>query len=257
MKTLTHSLLMTQRHLRALLRQPVYIAFTLVQPVIWLVLYGQLFQRVVELRGFNAASYISFLTPGIVIMTALTSGSWNGMSIVDEIDLGVMDRFLVSPASRFALIAGRLISLGVVAVIQSLLLLTLGLALGARFGDRPAGAGVLFLCAMLLAAGFGALSNALALAVPKRESIIAASHFILMPLTFLSPVFMATDVMPGWIRSFAVFNPVGWSVEASRDALGYDLHWPFILTRIALLAAFALACALLATRSFRAYQRAA
>ena len=67
MTVLLHSWLMTGRQLRGLVRQPWYIAFTLVQPVIWLLLYGQLFKRVVELPGFNAASYISFLTPGIVL----------------------------------------------------------------------------------------------------------------------------------------------------------------------------------------------
>jgi ABC-2 type transport system permease protein len=82
MTLITHSYYMAIRQLRALIRQPWYVAFTLVQPIIWLVLYGQLFKRVVELPGFNASSYVSFLTPGVIVMSALFAGGWNGMSII-------------------------------------------------------------------------------------------------------------------------------------------------------------------------------
>ena len=67
---LRHSWYLTLRHLRALPRQPWYVAITLVQPIIWLLLFGALFKRVVEIPGFGAASYIAFLTPGVVVMTA-------------------------------------------------------------------------------------------------------------------------------------------------------------------------------------------
>jgi ABC-2 type transport system permease protein len=99
---------MTVRHLRGLLRQPWWIAISLAQPVTYLVLYGQLFKRIVELPGFAATSYMTFVTPGIVIMMSIFGGGWNGMGIIMELDNGVMDRFLVSPVSRFAIIAGPL-----------------------------------------------------------------------------------------------------------------------------------------------------
>jgi ABC-2 type transport system permease protein len=110
---------------------------------------------------------------------------------------------------------------------------------------------------MLLAAPFAALSNALALLVRKPESVIGASNFILMPLMFLSPILMAKNVMPDWIRSVSRFNPVNWSVEAAREALGEHTDWNFVLLRIGCLLAFAAISAALATRAFRAYQRSA
>jgi ABC-2 type transport system permease protein len=255
MTTLMHLLFLTQRQLRALLRQPWYIAFTIVQPVIWLVLYGQLFQRVVELPGFHGESYISFLTPGVIIMTALFSGGWNGMGTIVEIERGVMDRFLVSPASRVALIGGRLAALAVVSIVQSVLLIALGLLLGARLGGGALGVATLLAGGVLLAVPFGALSNALALTVRKQESVIGASNFLLLPLTFLSPVYMAKDLMPGWIRTVTRFNPVTWSVDAAREALKPQADWAAVLARIACLVLFALASAALATRAFRTYQR--
>jgi ABC-2 type transport system permease protein len=110
---------------------------------------------------------------------------------------------------------------------------------------------------MLLAAPFAALSNALALLVRKPESVIGASNFILMPLMFLSPILMAKNVMPDWIRSVSRFNPVNWSVEAAREALAEHTDWNFVLLRIGCLLAFAAISAALATRAFRAYQRSA
>ncbi len=254
MRTLQHCLWMAERQIRGLLRQPWYIAFTLVQPIMWLLLYGQLFKRVVELPGFDASSYISFLTPGVVIMTALFSAGWQGMGMIGDIDRGTLDRFLVSPVSRVALIGGRLISMAVVNTIQTIILLVLGFIMGARFQGGLSGILVLLVCAVLLSMPIAALSNALALVVRKEESVIGASNFLLLPLTFLSPVFMSKNVMPNWIRQVGSFNPVNWSVEAARAALGVNPDWSFVLLRVVFLIAFAIFGAALATRAFRAYQ---
>jgi ABC-2 type transport system permease protein len=255
MRTLAHSFYMTLRHFRNLMRQPLYIAFTLVQPIIWLVLFGQLFKKVVLLPGFGASAYVDFLTPGVVIMTVLFGAGWSGMGIIRDLDLGVMDRFLVSPASRVALIAGRLIQLALIAVIQSVLIVALGMILGARFPGGARGVGLLIVCAVLLAVPIGALSNAMALIARKEETVIAASNFILLPLTFLSSVFMARNLMPGWIQAVARFNPVEWAVIAGRSALSAHISWPLVATRIGFLVALTMVTAGLATRAFRIYQR--
>lgn len=255
MTVVTHSWFMMLRHLRALVRQPWYIAFTLLQPIIWLLLYGQLFQKVVELPGFNAVSYIDFLTPGVVIMTALFSSGWTGMGLIREIDRGTLDRFLVSPLNRIALIGGRLGQLAFITIVQSVILLVLGLLLGARYAGGVGGIAVLLLCAILVAVPIGALSSALALAMRKEESVIGASNFILLPLTFLSPVFMASALMPGWMRIVARFNPVNWSVEAAREALQVQTNWSLVLSRCGFLIALAIVSMWLAIRAFRGYQR--
>lgn len=257
MNFLTHSLFMAQRLLRNLSRQPWWIVISLVQPIVWLLLYGQLFKRVVELPGFNSSSYISFVTPGVVIMSALFAGGWNGMGVIMDLNQGVMDRLLVSPINRAAIIMGRILSMSAVSIVQSLILIGLGFLTGARFAGGIPGVIVLLVCAMLLGAPFAALSNALALAIRRQESVIGASNFILMPLMFLSPILMAKNVMPDWIRAVSRFNPVNWSVEAARAALNGNTDWSFVLLRIGCLLAFAVISAALATRAFRAYQRSA
>lgn len=248
---------MTQRHLRELFRQPIWVALTLVQPIVWILLYGQLFKNITRLPGFGTTSYVDYLTPGIVIMTALFSGGWSGFGLIEDINRGVTDRFLVTPVHRGSLIAGRLVQLGIVAVIQSAILLAIGLILGADYTANPFGLLVLIGSAVLLGAAFGSLSTALAVVVRKEETLIAAVNFIILPLTFLSTVFLARVLVPGWIDAVAAFNPVNWAVEAGRGALAASPDWPRILLQLAYLVAFALVAAFVATRAFRVYQRAA
>jgi ABC-2 type transport system permease protein len=252
---LAHSWFMTLRHLRNLFRQPAWIAISLAQPIVWLLLYGALFRRIVEIPGFGAESYVDFLTPGIVVMTCLFSAGWSGMGIIEDLDRGVIDRFLVTPVSRASLIAGRIIQLGLVAVIQSAIIIVLGYFVGASFPGGIPGLLVLVAGSVLLGSGFGALSNAIALLSRKEETMIAASNFILLPLTFLSSVFMAQALMPGWMQQVARFNPVNWAVQAGRGALEQDADWAPVLLRLALLVVFAGVAGMLATRAFRVYRR--
>ena len=223
---------MTQRHFRNLVRQPVWIFISLVQPVVWLLLYGALFKRIVEIPGFGAGSYIDFLTPGIVVMTCLFTAGWSGMGLIDDIDRGVVDRFLVSPASRGSLISGRLLQGAVVGVIQSAIIIVLGLIVGAAFPGGLPGMVALTVGSVLLGTGVGALSNAIALLSRKEETMIAVSNFVLLPLTFLSSVFMAQALMPAWMQSVARYNPVNWAVEAGRSALAASPDWSLVLMRL-------------------------
>jgi len=245
---------MMNRHLLNLWRQPIWIAVTLVQPVIWLLLYGALFKSVVNIPGFHSGSSIQFLAPGIVVMTALFSSGWSGMAVIDDIDKGVVDRFLVSPAVRGSLIMGRLLQGTVVIVVQSLIIVGLALIVGARFPNAW-GVIVLIALASLLGASFGALSNGLALIARREETVIAVMNFVLLPLTFLSTTFMQRSLIPKWMQRAADVNPVNWAVEAGRAAVLPGTDWGMVGTRVALLAGLCVVCLALSTRAFRAYQR--
>ena len=135
-------------------------------------------------------------------------------------------------------------------------MIVLGLLVGASFPGGLAGLGVLVACSAVLGASLGALSNGMALLARKEETVIAASNFVLLPLTFLSSAFMQRDLMPGWIQTVARYNPVEWTTQAGREALTAQPDWGLVLSRTGLLAALALVCTWLATRAFRSYQRA-
>jgi hypothetical protein len=123
-----HTAYLALRDLRALWRQPWFVAVTLVQPLIWLLLFGELFERMAALPGFGGESYIAYLAPGIVVMSALFSSGWNGMATIEDINRGVTDRLLVSPVRRGALIAGRVAQSAVVIVVQSVIMVLIALA---------------------------------------------------------------------------------------------------------------------------------
>jgi ABC-2 type transport system permease protein len=254
MKAVQDTIHMTERHMRALLRQPWWIAVTLIQPVIWLLLYGALFKSVVHIPGFESTSYIQFLTPGVIVMTAFFSAGWGGMPVIEDIDRGVIDRFLTSPVKRGSLIYGRLLNGVVSIVIQSLIVIGLAAILGATYPNGVGGMVILIVVAALVGSGFGALSIALALVVRKEETLIATMQFFLLPLTFLSGAFMQLNLAPGWISTVAKLNPVNWAVEAGRSAAMQSADWGLIASRSALLAGFLLISSWLATRAFRSYQ---
>lgn len=250
-----HAGLITGRSLRTLWRQPVYLAFTLIQPMIWLLLFGQLFQRIAQLPGFGTDSYIAYLTPGVVVMTAMMSAGWAGTTFIANMERGVMDRDLASPMGRGSLIAGSLAHQAVTSVVQSMIVLGVGFLAGARFASGALGVLVVIICAMLLAITFAALSNAIALLVRQQEALIGVAQFLVLPLMFTSSVMMAPDLMPRWVNVVARFNPVDWAATASRGALSNAPEWGEVGLRLGLLVALALVMSWLATQAFRVYQR--
>ncbi|MEV0172404.1 ABC transporter permease [Streptomyces sp. NPDC050803] len=251
----TQTWYMTQRQLMVFVRQPAYAIITLIQPVIWLFLFGSLFREVVELGGFGTTSYLDYLVPGVVVMSALGASMWAGMGTLDEIQRGTLDRFLTTPVSRAALMNGNVVHNGLVTAAQSVIIVLLGLLGGADYPGGIAGVTVLVVASVLLGTVFGALSNALGMLVRERESIIGINTFLLLPLTFLSSAFMAPAQMPGWMRHVADVNPLDWAMVAGRSALSDDPDWGGVLLRGGGLLALAVAAVWLSIRTFRSYQR--
>src|SRR3954471_5342673 len=226
------------RLIRATMRMPVFVIISIVQPVLWVLLFGQLFKSVTTIPGFGASSYVQFLAPGISIMTALFGAAYSGMGLLGDIDRGVLDRFLATPVSRGALIAGRILHAAIQVILQAAIILVVACLLGARpLGGMP-GILTVFLAAALLGAAFASFSNALALLARRQELVIAVMNFVVLPTTFLSSMIMSRDLMPPWIRATSRFNPVNWAVTAARD--GFEGRSPGELaTCLPLLAVFA------------------
>jgi ABC-2 type transport system permease protein len=252
-----HCLYLTARALRTLSRQPAYAAFTLFQPVIWLLLFGQLFKSVVHIPGFSLGSgtYLEFITPGVIIMTALFSSTWAGTVYVEDMNRGVMDRLLASPVRRGAMMAGTLAYQAITTVLQTVIVFVLAFATGTRFPGGAAGIGVTVLAAVLIAVILASLSNALALLLRQQEALIGISQFLVLPLVFVSSAIMDTGLSPAWVQHVARYNPVDWAVVASRQALSAGTEWGAVWSRLGLLVALAATMAWLATRAFGSYQR--
>jgi ABC-2 type transport system permease protein len=245
---------MVTRQFRNLIREPIWIALLLIQPMIWLLLYGQLFSRVPSLRG-GAGTYVEFLLPGIVVMNAFFGGTWGGMAMIADLDRHVVDRFLATPTSRLAIVLSQIVRSGVIALIQAFVILLVGFVLGVRVHGGVLGVLVLLATAALVSMVFAGISNGIALLVRREATMIAAANFVGLPLMFLSSILITQRVMPHWMQVVSRFNPVNWGVEAARDAVVRGGNWGSVSLHLLMLVAMTLATASFATWTFRSYQR--
>jgi ABC-2 type transport system permease protein len=247
--------ILTGRYLRELYRQPAVIFITLTQPVIWLLLFGELFKNITAIPGFGAGNYATYLTPGVVIMTAMFSSSWTGMAYIEDMQTGVMDRLLTAPVSRGALTSAMLAYQAVIVVVQSAIIIAMGWGIGAAFPGGAAGIAALIGVAVLIAVAMAGLSIGFALLIRQREALIGASSTLVMPLTFLSGAFLSLRLVPGWIAAIARFNPVNWAASAGRAAVGGHPAWGTIGSYAGFLSLALAVTTVAATRAFRTYQR--
>lgn len=256
MTALTQTAYVSERHLRAFIRQPWFVGMAITQPVIWLLLFGALFGSVTQIPGFaTGTSYLDYIVPGVVVMTALFSCGWSGMSVIEDLDRSIVDRLLVTPIHRSAIVAGLTVYELVALLIQVSIIVGLALLLGARFAGGLPGLLVLSICAMLIGAAVASFSDAMALILRQRESVIGINTLMTLPLTFLSAAFMPLVLAPSWIATVAYYNPVNWAVEAGREALDASPDWSFILPRMVALSILLVLSTTMATRTFRSYQR--
>jgi ABC-2 type transport system permease protein len=253
---LTHTWYLTGRKMHALIRQPWVLAFNVIQPAIWLFLFGTLFQKVIDIPGFAyGGSYLAYLVPGIVAMNAMSGNMWAGMSMIEEIERGTLNRFLVTPASRVAIMNATVVEQAVATTVQTLIIVVLGYAGGARYPGGIAGVIVLTLAAVLVGVLWGALSNMTGMLLRAREAIIAVYTFFMLPLMFLSSAFMKPDFLPGWMQAIAARNPLNWEVQIGRSALSASPDWAAVALRCGGLLALAALCVAVSVTTFRSYAR--
>jgi ABC-2 type transport system permease protein len=206
-------------------RNPFVLVVSLVQPVIFLVLFTQVFGGVVEgALGVPGLNYETYLAPAIAIQVALAAAVTSGVGLVNDIENGMFEKVLVSPMNRAAVFLGKtLAELSRIAV-QIAIVLALSVALGAEIATGIAGALGIVAVGVLFSLWFAAFSNALALLTRDQESTIIGANLLQFPLLFLSSAFIPLERLPGWIRAFATVNPVTYGVDAARAIiLGTDV----------------------------------
>ena len=227
---------------------------SLVQPIIWILLFGSVFSSLGALPQFGGAGYIDYLVPGILMMTVLYSGAWAGTGYIDDINSGVMDQYLTSPVSRTAIISGQLAQQLIINVAQSLVVLGIGWLGGARYPGGAGGILVALVIATLLATIFCCSSTAVALTARSQIALISLSQLIVLPATFLSTTMIPADLMPEWVQSVSRWNPMTWAVELGRGGLNGEFPanaW-WQIAGLVVLGGLAFVWAV---RSIRAYQR--
>ncbi|MDX1251277.1 MAG: ABC transporter permease [Gammaproteobacteria bacterium] len=207
------------KYMRITIRMPWWSLFTLVQPLIWLLIFGQLFKNIAQLPGFPANSYVDFFVPGVLIMTVLFGSSWSGVSLLREITAGTVDKMLVAPVSRVAIVLSRVLHSAAQVLAQTLIILAVALIAGAATSVNPIHIAMAMLIVFLLGVGFASLSNGFAITLQREEPLVMIGNLMTLPLMFFSTALMPKEMMPEWIDYVAMVNPINYAVEAVRAIL--------------------------------------
>ena len=197
-----------------------------VQPVLWLLIFGETFNRIHAIPT-GSTSYLDFLAPGIIAQSGMFVAIFYGIQIIWERDAGVLNKLLVTPTPRAALILGKSFSAGIRALAQVVVVLVLSVILGIALTTNPLNVLGTFVVVMLGSAFFACLSMTIAGIVLKRDRLMGIGQMITMPLFFASNALYPIAVMPAWLRALAYVNPLSYEVDALRGMLiGTPSHLP-------------------------------
>ena len=242
----------TLRDLRARIRMPVFIFMTLFQPILWLVLFTQLFKSLGGSGiggGAIGSSYLQFFAPGVLVMMALFGSAFAGFGMLMDMDTGVLSKMLATPVTRVSIIIGRVLASTIVILIQALIIIIVSLIMGVHLKTGVPGVVFAFFLLALLGLGFAAFSNGLALLLKRQENVMAVTNLLTMPLMFLSSMMIP---LTGWLKAVSHFNPVDYAIRGVRDLISVGYVWHDLWLSFVVLAALAVVGVTFGTLMFRA-----
>ena len=222
MSFISDTLFVFRRQQRLLLRVPVFLIVGVLQPILYLALFGPLLTRLPagtlsggSGTGGTAEAY-QFFVPGLLIQLALFGSTFVGFAIISEWRAGIIERYRVTPVSRVALLTGRVLRDVVTLIVQSTVLILAGLAFGLR---APLGAVLLsYVYLVLVAIGLSSLSYAVALQLKSEDAFAPLVNSVVVPLILLSGVMLPMTLGPGWLQGIARISPFRYIIDAMREA---------------------------------------
>ncbi|MFC4002744.1 ABC transporter permease [Prauserella oleivorans] len=245
--------LIFRRDLALSLRNPAWILIGVMQPVLYLVLFGPLMDKIVtSTPGFPPGSSWTILTPALVIQLALFSASFAGFALLADFRSGVVERLRVTPASRTALLLGKVLNNALQTIVQTVVLTVLALL----FFDLAAPLGGVLLTLLivaLLSVTLSSASYALALTVKSEESFPALLNAVLMPVLLLSGILVpiTTGLAPEWLYTISRINPFTHIVDAGRAGFRGDITMDAMFTGSVVLVVLMALAVFWGTHTFR------
>ena len=211
-----------RRQVRLVLRNPAFLTIGLLQPILYLVLFGPLLANLPagSLSGGTGtggtADAYRFFVPGLLIQLALFGSTFVGFAIISDWRSGVIERYRVTPVSRVAILAGRVLRDVAMLIIQSIILIVAGLAFGLR---APLPAVLMgFVYIVLVAIGLASVSYAVALTLKSEDAFAPLINSIIVPLVLLSGIMLPLNLGPGWLQGIARISPFRYIIDAMRQA---------------------------------------
>ncbi len=214
MKLVRDSWLIFGSALRTHLREPAWVFFGLFQPICYMLLFAPLLKNLVGVPGFPSGGAYNVFTPGLMMMMAIFGTGFAGFTVIGQLREGVIERLRVTPVSRLAIMIGMISVSLLTLLVQTLLLLGVGLLLG----FRPDVAGVLLLLVLVLVGGLmmASCSYAVGLVLKDEGSLAAAVNLVALPLLLLSGIMLPLSFAPDILQNIAKANPLAYAVDGSR-----------------------------------------
>jgi len=239
------------RELKRFIREPARVIMSVVQPIIWLSLMGNMFQMIGKLPGFPTSRYLDYMAPGIVVMTTLFGGVFGGLSIVWDRRLGFLNKMLAAPISRSSIPVGKMLASTVQSGLQASIILSVALLMGVQCTTGILGVIVIILVAMILCLTLSGISLALGAMIKTHETLMVIMNFLTMPLMFTSSALFPLEFMPSWLAAIAKWNPLTHTLNPIRTLMTKGWDWAIILPDVGAVAVFALVVISVATLLFR------
>jgi ABC-2 type transport system permease protein len=208
--------------MKKLVRNPILLFFSLFQPIIFLLLFTQLFSSFGVVLGVN---YTVFATAGIVLQNAFSSAFQSGTAVVDDIKSGFLTKILATPASRASILLGRILSDAFRVFAQSLIILVLAYGLGVFPVTGFIGYVLILITVAFFGLAWSGISLALGLRTKSAETVFGIAGTLTFPLLFMSTALMKQDKMPLWMANVSTYNPISIAVNAIRDLIMNGYLW--------------------------------
>jgi ABC-2 type transport system permease protein len=205
-----------------------------------------LLEKLTSLPGLSG-SYLTYITPGIIVLNAVLAAFQSGMSIVNDLNSGFLQKMLLTPVSRAAILLGRLMTDLFVLMIQSAIIVGVAMLLGLSIATGPPGLLLIFATVAFFGLAWSGILLAVGLATRKAETISAVGNLLAFPLLFVSSALFPTSIMPQWAQTVSSYNPMSYASNVTRDLVQGGLTWNTLAsayTVIGLLAVVAFAVTL-------------
>jgi ABC-2 type transport system permease protein len=212
------TVVVAEMEVRKLARDPTELVSRAVQPVLWLIVFGQVFTRTHAIPT-GEMSYLEFMAPGVLAQGVLFTAIFYGIAVIWERDLGIIHKLLASPAPRASLVLGKALAAGARGLPQAAIIFLLAAALGLRLDIRPGALITVSGLVILGSATFATFSLVVACIVKTRERFMGIGQLLTMPLFFASNAIYPLDLMPGWLRVVARVNPLTYLVDGLRASM--------------------------------------
>ena len=213
-----------RRYFKKLIRNPTLLATNLVTPLLFLFLFSQLLQKLSVFPGVTG-NYLTYLTPGIVILNAMTSATLSGVSMVNDLNSGFLSKMLLTKVSRPAILLGRLLTDVSVAVVQSVITIIVAIAMGVTFVTGLPGVLLILATVAFFELALSGIFLAIGMRSRKTETISAIGGVLFFPLIFVSSAMFPTSFFPDWAVTISRYNPVSYASDVARGLVLGGLAW--------------------------------